>query len=110
MALKEFLNVVVKNCITVESAQEAYSLLKTNQQLDCIILDLYLPDAYGKDILQKIRTFEDYKKTPVIIYSGKTISKTEQKELYKDAFAIVQKNINSYKVLLEHISKIINDK
>lgn len=110
MALKEFLNVVVKNCITVESAQEAYSLLKTNQQLDCIILDLYLPDAYGKDILQKIRTFENYKETPVIIYSGKTISKTEQKELYKDAFAIVQKNINSYKVLLEHISKIINDK
>lgn len=71
---------------------------------------MYLPDAYGKDVLQKIRTMEGRKKVPVIIYSGKTISKTEQKELYLEALAVVQKNVNSYKVLMHHISGILNGK
>jgi two-component system chemotaxis sensor kinase CheA len=107
MALKEFLSVVVKNCVTAESAQEAYNLLETDQHFDCIILDMYLPDAYGKDVLHKIRKMDQHKEIPVIIYSGKTISKTEQKELYQEALAVVQKNVNSYKVLLGHISDIL---
>lgn len=107
MALKEFLGVVVKNCVTAESAQEAYELLRTEQHFDCIILDMYLPDAYGKDVLHKIRMLDHHRHTPVIIYSGKTISKTEQKELYQEALAVVQKNVNSYKVLLGHISEIL---
>lgn len=107
MALKEFLSVVVNNCVTAESALEAYELLNTDQHFDCIILDMYLPDAYGKDVLHKIRGIENRSTTPVIIYSGKTISKTEQKELYQEALAIVQKNVNSYKILLGHISDIL---
>lgn len=110
MALKEFLSVVVKDCVTAESAQEAYEKLGSDEHFDCIILDMYLPDAYGKDVLQKIRTMEGRKKVPVIIYSGKTISKTEQKELYLEALAVVQKNVNSYKVLMHHISGILNGK
>ena len=109
MALKEFLSVVVKDCITAESAQEAYEFLNSDHRFDCIILDMYLPDAYGKDVLQKIREIDHRKTTPVIIYSGKTISKTEQKELYQEAMAVVQKNVNSYKVLLGHLSDIIKE-
>lgn len=108
MALKEFLSVVVKNCVTAESAQEAYELLEGDEHFDCIILDMYLPDAYGKDVLLNIRAMESRKDVPVIIYSGKTISKTEQKELYQEALAVVQKNVNSYKVLMNHISQILN--
>jgi len=108
MALKEFLSVVVKNCVTAESAQEAYELLEGDEHFDCIILDMYLPDAYGKDVLLNIRAMESRKDVPVIIYSGKTISKTEQKELYQEALAVVQKNVNSYKVLMNHISTILN--
>ncbi|MBO6793835.1 MAG: response regulator [Balneolaceae bacterium] len=110
MALKEFLSVVVKECITAESAQEAYEILETDAHFDCIILDMYLPDAYGKDVLYHIRTMKDRTEVPVIIYSGKTISKTEQKELYTEALAVVQKNVNSYKVLMNHISDILNGK
>ena len=110
MALKEFLSVVVKDCVTAESAQEAYEILETDEHFDCIILDMYLPDAYGKDVLHKIRMIDERKEVPVIIYSGKTISKTEQKELYLEALAVVQKNVNSYKVLMNHISNILNGK
>ena len=110
MALKEFLSVVVKDCITAESAQEAYEFLNSDHTFDCIILDMYLPDAYGKDVLQKIREIDHRKTTPVIIYSGKTISKTEQKELYQEAMAVVQKNVNSYKVLLGHLGDIMREK
>jgi len=107
MALKEFLSIVVKNCVTAESAQEAFDLLRTDDHFDCIILDMYLPDGYGKDVLHKIRGMDHRKDVPVIIYTGKTISKTEQKELYQEALAVVQKNVNSYKILLNHISEIL---
>lgn len=110
MALKEFLSTVVNQCTTVESAQEAYEILETDTHFDCIILDMYLPDAYGKDVLNEIRRMEARKEVPVIIYSGKTLSKVEQRELRKVSLAIVQKNVNSYKVLMDHIVKIMNDK
>jgi two-component system chemotaxis sensor kinase CheA len=110
MALKEFLSTILEDCITAESAQEAYEVLQKHHHFDCIILDMYLPDAYGKDVLQKIREMEHHKTVPVIIYSGKTLSKTEQKELYKDAIGIVQKNVNSYKLLMGHILEIMENK
>ena len=110
MALKEFLSTVIKTCTTVESAQEAYEILKTDIHFDCIILDMYLPDAYGKDVLHEIRMMDARKEVPVIIYSGKSLSKVEQRELHKDALAIVQKNVNSYKILMDHIVKIVNAK
>ena len=109
MALKEFLSSIIKTCTTVESAQEAYEVLEQEgSHFDCIILDMYLPDAYGKDVLTEIRQMEAHKEVPVIIYSGKTLSKVEQRELLKDALAIVQKNVNSYKVLMDHIARIVN--
>ncbi|MCG8372642.1 MAG: ATP-binding protein [Balneolales bacterium] len=109
-ALKEFLSSVVKKCITAESAQEASNIIETKKPFDCIILDMYLPDGYGKDLLKQIKSIPEYEATPVIVYSGKTISKIEQAELLNDAIAIVQKNVNSYKVLMGHISDIMDRK
>lgn len=79
MALKEFLSVVVKDCVTAESAQEAYEKLGSDEHFDCIILDMYLPDAYGKDVLQKIRTMEGRKKCPLLFILEKPLVKQSKK-------------------------------
>ena len=102
-------NIVTMDLWMTATSREAYEFLNSDHTFDCIILDMYLPDAYGKDVLQKIREIDHRKTTPVIIYSGKTISKTEQKELYQEAMAVVQKNVNSYKVLLGHLCDIMRE-
>ncbi|WP_409029073.1 ATP-binding protein [Gracilimonas sediminicola] len=102
MALKEFLGFSINKCITAESAGEAYEVLR-QEIVDCIILDMYLPDADGKEVLDKLKSNGNYKNIPVIIYSGKSLAKSEEEELLKKADAVVQKNVNSYRKLLETV-------
>ncbi|MGN8224514.1 ATP-binding response regulator [Gracilimonas sp. BCB1] len=102
MALKEFLGFSINKCITAESAEEAYKILQS-EIVDCIILDMYLPDADGKEVLDKLKTDEQLKDIPVIIYSGKSLTLAEEEELLRKADAVVQKNVNSYRKLLENI-------
>ncbi|MTI86515.1 MAG: response regulator [Balneolaceae bacterium] len=106
MALKDFLGFKIKHCITVESATQAYEVLN-HQDVDCVVLDMYLPDANGKEALTHIKTNHNSRHIPVIIYSGKSLSDTEEQELKQYAHAIVQKNVMSYKVLLEKILTIV---
>lgn len=102
MALKEFLGFSINKCITAESAREAYQILQ-QEKVDCIILDMYLPDADGKEVLDKLKSNGNYKNIPVIIYSGKSLAQSEEEELLKKADAVVQKNVNSYRKLLETV-------
>ncbi|MEQ8525976.1 ATP-binding protein [Gracilimonas sp.] len=101
MALKEFLSFSIEVCHTAESAQEAYEILD-RETVDCIILDMYLPDADGKEVLDVLKSTKKYKDIPVIIYSGKSLTRSEEEKLLKKA-AVVQKNANSYKILLEKV-------
>lgn len=107
LALKEFLSVKIEKCITAESSGEAFEVLEKDHSFDCIVLDMYLPDADGKDVVKKLKSNENYKDIPVIIYSGKSLTSAEETELLVHASAIVQKNVKSYKVLLEQIARMI---
>jgi len=106
MALKEFLGFRINQCITAESAEEAYSTIESHA-VDCIVLDMYLPDADGKEVIQRLKENEDYKDIPVIIYSGKSLTAVEESQLNEYAHAIVQKNVKSYSLLLENILNIV---
>jgi two-component system chemotaxis sensor kinase CheA len=106
MALKEFLGFKIKDCYTAESAKEAYQILD-NQTIDCIILDMYLPDADGKEVLMSLQSDPTKKDIPVIVYSGKSLTEKEEKELSIYATAIVQKNVQSYRMLMEKVASII---
>lgn len=101
MALKEFLSYSIERCFTAESAKEAYEIL-SKETVDCIILDMYLPDADGKEVLNTLKSTKKYKDIPVIIYSGKSLTRSEEERLLKKA-AVVQKNANSYKLLLQSV-------
>lgn len=106
MALKEFLGFKIKDCYTAESAKEAYKILD-NQHIDCIILDMYLPDADGKEVLEILRNDPNKKDIPIIVYTGKSLSEKEEKELDEYATAFVQKNVHSYRLIMEKVTSII---
>ncbi|SMO67543.1 PAS domain-containing hybrid sensor histidine kinase/response regulator [Gracilimonas mengyeensis] len=107
LALKEYLEFKVENCLTAQSAKEAYEMLN-EQPVNCIILDMYLPDTDGKEVARKLRGEEKFKSLPIIIYSGKNLSQSEEEEMETIVDAIIQKNVLSYKTLLSKITGILH--
>jgi len=51
-----------------EDGQEALEVLKTNKP-DLILLDLVLPNKSGFDVLRELKSNDEFKHIPVIVYS-----------------------------------------
>lgn len=107
-ALKEFVADTVDRCLTAESAKEAFILLNS-QSVHCIVLDLTLPDANGADVLKKLSADDKLATIPVIIYSGKSLSKAEKSNLMEHASDIILKNVGSHAKLLNCIATHMED-
>lgn len=109
MALREYLDFKVEECMTAETAEQAFEKLE-DYAFDCIILDMYLPDADGKEVLHRLNKHPEFRDIPVIIYSGKNFSPEENKEILKLASGIIQKKGMSYKLLVEKIFSLVTGK
>lgn len=71
------------------------------ETFDCIIIDLGLPDMSGFDLLQKIKSEEKLKNTPVVVYTGKDLNREETRELNRLANTVVLKTAESPERLLD---------
>jgi CheY-like chemotaxis protein/signal transduction histidine kinase/HAMP domain-containing protein len=96
------------------SGSEAIEKIEMDKP-DGVILDLVLPDMEGYDVMEEIR--EKDIDLPIIVYSGKEISKQEERKLKKYANTIIIKNNYSYvrlmdevKLFLHQIDKQLADK
>ncbi|GAA5522485.1 hybrid sensor histidine kinase/response regulator [Aliifodinibius salicampi] len=102
LAIKEFLSYKINHCFTASSTNEAYSILQ-EQSVDCIVLDLVLADQSGIDVAKYLRKKTGYSDIPIIIYTGKKLSKKERKLSDKYVDAVVQKGAGSYNKLMNTI-------
>lgn len=82
------------------TGQEAYEMM-TKTDYDCLIVDLGLPDMSGFDLLEKIKSDNDLNKVPIVVYTGKDLSKTEHARLMKFANTVVLKTADSKERLLD---------
>ncbi|OQP44913.1 response regulator [Niastella populi] len=82
------------------SGNEAFELMQ-KERFDCVIIDLGLPDMSGIDLIEKIKTNEDLNKVPIIVYTGKELSREKATRLNKLANSIVLKTANSKERLLD---------
>lgn len=82
------------------SGKEAHEMMSMGH-FDCIIVDLGLPDMSGFDLLEKIKTDEKLNKIPIIVYTGKDLSKDENARLLKFANTVVLKTADSKERLLD---------
>jgi CheY-like chemotaxis protein len=85
--------------VGVATGAEALKLIR-EKQFDCIILDLGLPDMSGFDVLKKLDE-ENVDVPPVIVYTGKELSREENIELKKYAESIIIKGVKSEERLLD---------
>ncbi len=84
----------------VGTGEEALAKLKA-AHFDCMILDLGLPDMAGFDLLKKVKRQARFRDLPVIIYTGRDLSKQEEAQLKKYAAAIITKDAASSEKLLD---------
>ncbi|MGE4587764.1 MAG: response regulator [Mangrovibacterium sp.] len=78
------------------------------QNFDCIILDLKLPDMSGFEVLMEMQKTEKGKNIPVIIYTGKELSKNEITEINKYTHSIIIKGVISPERLLDEVSLFLH--
>ena len=86
--------------VTAATGGRAYQFL-TDQEFDCVILDLGLEDMSGFELLDKIRHNPACAGIPVIVYTGKELSEKEDEQLRQYADSIIIKGVRSPERLLE---------
>lgn len=91
---------------TSDTGSDALSLLG-KQHFDCVILDLTLPDMTGFDVLKELQD-AGQKNVPVIVYTGKELTKEEIAELNKYTHSIIIKGVISPERLLDEVSLFLH--
>jgi len=105
-ALSEFAEEIVDECLIALTAKDAIDVLNTSP-VDCIVLDLTLPDATGQEVLKKLAADPSLSSIPVIIYSGRSLTNEQKKELLTHASDVILKNVGSHSKLMRRISQLI---
>ncbi|MBI9088722.1 MAG: response regulator [Desulfobacterium sp.] len=88
------------NAVAVGTGKKAIQLLK-KKRFDCMILDLGLPDISGFELLDRINSDDTMETMPVIIYTGRQLSREENEKLERYASSIVLKSAVSMERLLD---------
>ncbi|MBE4573172.1 histidine kinase [Vibrio navarrensis] len=86
--------------VTVPTGEKALSELES-ARYDCMVLDLGLEDMTGFELLERIRRSETAARVPIIVYTGRELSKEEEKELNRYAESIIIKGVKSPERLLD---------
>jgi len=94
-------------CFEAATGSEALALYQQHQ-IDCIILDIGLPDMSGFDLIHKLEKIKDHNLPPVIVYTGKELTKEENNELEKYAESIIIKGVKSEERLLDETALFLH--
>jgi CheY-like chemotaxis protein len=87
---------------TAAETDEAIAALET-QTFDCLVLDLSLPGKSGFEFLQDLEQ-RGLANIPIIVYTGKDLSRGEEAELRRLAQSVIIKSVKSADRLVEEVS------
>ncbi|GHG87893.1 histidine kinase [Comamonas sp. KCTC 72670] len=93
--------------VAVGTAAEALAAL-SERRFDCMVLDLGLPDMPGAELILRIREAHGAGGPPLIVYTGRELSRAQETELRRVAEAIVVKDAQSPERLLEETSLFLH--
>jgi CheY-like chemotaxis protein/signal transduction histidine kinase/HAMP domain-containing protein len=83
----------------VETGQEALTKL-ADERFDCMVLDLKLPDMTGFELIDKLQKDLGRRDLPIIVYTGKELTRKEETQLKRAAASIIIKQADSPERLL----------
>ncbi|WP_426340373.1 response regulator [Pseudoduganella sp. S-14] len=91
----------------VASGAEALAQLRATI-FDCMIMDLKLPDMQGSELLQHMSQQEIASFPPVIVYTGRSMTRAEEAELSKYSRSIIIKGARSPERLLDEVTLFLH--
>ena len=94
-------------CLEAETGKQALEILQETI-IDCVVLDLGLPDMSGFELIKKLEQRNGAKVPPIIIYTGKDLTKAENDELHNFAETIIIKGIKSEERLLDETALFLH--
>ncbi|HUH17596.1 response regulator [Albibacterium sp.] len=106
-ALSEYLgNFSVKSEIK-GNIKDGVSALQS-EEIDCVILDMGLPDEEGYKTLETIKDNPGLENLPIIIFTGKNLSRIEEQKIKQYADSIVVKTAHSYQRILDEVTLFLH--
>jgi CheY-like chemotaxis protein/signal transduction histidine kinase len=94
------------DAVEARTADEAVRALES-ERFGCVILDLGLPDADGLRLLESLKAREDIALPPVVVHTGRALSREERRLLRDYAEAVVLKEGFSSARLVDEVSTFV---
>ncbi len=82
--------------------------MTSKKRFDLVILDLMMPQTDGFAVLKNIRSSQELSETPVLILTGKLLTREDQQKLSGPHCYIFQKTMFSRENLLKEIHRILH--
>jgi hypothetical protein len=93
--------------LAVGTGKEALAAL-AERQFDCVVLDLGLPDMPGDELAMQIKGAAGAWNLPVVVYTGRELSRREEADLKRLTEAVIVKGEGSAERLLEETSLFLH--
>ena len=91
----------------VSGGQEALRALGA-KRFDCMVLDLGLPDMSGFELIDRIEADPRLAALPIIVYTGRDLTREESEGLARRTEAIILKSVSSVEQLLDQTSLFLH--
>ena len=78
------------------------------QNFDCMVLDLRLPDMTGFEVLERLADMPTLSELPVVVFTGKELSPEEDARLHMLARSVVVKDVESPERLLDETALFLH--
>lgn len=91
----------------VAYGKEALDALRA-ERFDCLVMDLSLPDMSGFELLEQLKNGEDFQAPPVIVYTGRDLSRQEEEKLRRHSQSLIIKGASSPDRLLNEVTLFLH--
>jgi len=91
----------------VDTAADALTQLR-GTTFDCMVMDLNLPDLSGYELLERMASEEDMPFPPVIVYTGRSLSRDDELRLRRFSKSIIIKDARSPERLLDEVTLFLH--
>ena len=78
------------------------------KEVDCVILDMGVPDSNAYKTLEEVKKNAGLENLPIIIFTGKSLSMSEELRIKQYADSIIVKTAHSYQRMLDEVSLFLH--
>ena len=107
LSIRELLGYDDIDLSVAATGAEALEML-SDEQFDCIVLDLRLPDMSGFEVLERLSETPALGELPVVVFTGKELSPEEDARLHTLARSVVVKGVESPERLLDETALFLH--